>query len=104
MYPKFAIAAITVDGRKIAPSAYTNPQGQLRITLPEPIPAGKSFVSRVDFSGTPPLAKRPPWEGGPTWMPKPAGKFPWIDTSLWGGCRDLTTHSLHHTLHKHPAH
>src|SRR3546814_16312509 len=38
MYPKFAIAAITVDGRKIAPSAYTNPQGQLRITLPEPIP------------------------------------------------------------------
>src|SRR3546814_34334 len=96
MYPKFAIAAITVDGRKIAPSAYTNPQGQLRITLPEPIPAGKSFVARVDFSGTPPLAKRPPWEGGTTWMRTPDGKYPWIDTSLWGGGCDLLYPCLDH--------
>src|SRR3546814_12158866 len=45
MYPKFAIAAITVDGRKNALSAYPNPQGQLSLTLPAPHPPGKTFVN-----------------------------------------------------------
>src|SRR5690606_22537637 len=71
MFPKFSIASISVDGRTIAPAAYSNPDGQLRITLPNAIPAGKRFVARVVFSGTPPLAKRPPWEGGTTWTTTP---------------------------------
>ena len=48
------------------------------------------------YSGTPPLAKRPPWEGGTTWTTTPDGKYPWIDTSLWvGGC-DLLYPCLYH--------
>ncbi len=96
MFPKFAIASISIDGKTIAPSAYTNPEGQLRITLPRAIAAGKSFVAKVVFSGTPPLAKRPPWEGGTTWMTTPDGKSPWIDTSLWGGGCDLLYPCLDH--------
>ncbi|HWK36734.1 M1 family metallopeptidase [Sphingomonas sp.] len=96
MFPKFSIASISVDGRTIAPTAYSNPDGQLRITLPNPIPAGKRFVARVVFSGTPPLAKRPPWEGGTTWTTTPDGKSPWIDTSLWGGGCDLLYPCLDH--------
>ncbi|WP_343520902.1 M1 family metallopeptidase [Sphingomonas sp.] len=96
MFPKFRIASIAVDGRTIAPSAYANPEGQLRITLPKAIPAGKRFVAKIAFSGTPPLAKRPPWEGGTTWMKTPDGKYPWIDTSLWGGGCDLLYPCLDH--------
>ncbi len=82
--------------RPSSPRAYTNPEGQLRITLSKAIPAGKSFVAKIAFSGTPPLAKRPPWEGGTTWMTTPDGKSPWIDTSLWGGGCDLLYPCLDH--------
>lgn len=96
MFPRFKIASIAIDGKTIAPSAYSNPEGQLRITLPRAIPAGKRFVAKVVFSGTPPLAKRPPWEGGTTWTTTPDGKYPWIDTSLWGGGCDLLYPCLDH--------
>ena len=36
LFPKFTISEIAIDGRKLAPSAYSNPEGQLRITLAAP--------------------------------------------------------------------
>lgn len=99
LYPGFEIGAIYIDGRKIAPAAYSNPEGQLRVDLPRPIAAGKQFKARVLWSGTPPIAKRPPWEGGTTWTKTPDGQ-PWIDTSHWGGGCDLLWPCIDHPTRK----
>lgn len=99
LYPGFRIEAIYLDGRKLAPARYTNPEGQLRIALDKPVSAGGTIVARIVYSGTPPLAKRPPWEGGTTWMKTPDGQ-PWIDTSLWGGGCDLLYPCIDHPTRK----
>ena len=97
--PRYSIASISIDGKVVSPTTYSNPDGQLRITLPRQFAAGRSFTARVVYSGTPPLAKRPPWEGGTTWATTPTGE-PWIDTSLWGGGCDLLYPCLDHPLLK----
>ena len=96
LFPKFSIAEIDIDGKRIPPAAYANPEGQLRIALATPFEAGRTFEARIVYSGTPPLAKRPPWEGGTTWTRTPDGTSPWIDTSLWGGGCDLLYPCLDH--------
>lgn len=96
LYPKFAIHSVQVDKRTIAPSEYSNPEGQLRIKLPRPVAPGAIIEAKIVYSGTPPLAKRPPWEGGTTWLKTPDGKSPWIDTSLWGGGCDLLFPCIDH--------
>lgn len=95
LFPKYTIASISIDGTVVSPSNYANPEGQLRITLPTPLAAGAKFTATVVYAGTPPLAKRPPWEGGTTWTTTPDGK-PWIDTSLWGGGCDMLYPCLDH--------
>ena len=95
LYPKYTISSISIDGKVVAPSRYSNPEGQLRIALDKPLPAGAKFTAQVVYAGTPPLAKRPPWEGGTTWTTTPDGQ-PWIDTSLWGGGCDLLYPCLDH--------
>lgn len=96
LFPKFTIEAIYLDGKKIPASRYANPDGLLRVSLPKPLAKGTRFTARVVYSGTPPLAKRPPWEGGTTWTTTPDGQYPWIDTSLWGGGCDLLYPCLDH--------
>jgi aminopeptidase N len=100
LYPKFAIRDLRINGRKLAPSDYSNPEGQLRITLPRKLAPGAKIEARIVYSGTPPLAKRPPWEGGTTWLKTPDGKAPWIDTSLWGGGCDLLFPCIDHPTRK----
>ncbi len=95
LFPKYTISSISIDGKVVPPSRYSNPEGQLRIHLDAPFPAGAKFTAQVVYSGTPPLAKRPPWEGGTTWTTTPDGQ-PWIDTSLWGGGCDLLYPCLDH--------
>lgn len=95
LYPKYTISSISIDGKVVPPSRYSNPDGQLRITLDKPFAARAKFSAQVVYSGTPPLAKRPPWEGGVTWATTPDGQ-PWIDTSLWGGGCDLLYPCLDH--------
>jgi aminopeptidase N len=96
LFPKFTIAEIDLDGARLPATAYANPEGQLRITLPAPFDAGRTFDARVVYAGTPPVAKRPPWEGGTTWTKTPDGTKPWIDTSLWGGGCDMLYPCLDH--------
>ena len=95
LYPKYRLSSISIDGKVVPPSRYSNPDGQLRISLDKPFAAGAKFTVQVVYSGTPPLAKRPPWEGGTTWATTPDGQ-PWIDTSLWGGGCDLLYPCLDH--------
>jgi len=40
LYPKYKIAAISIDGKVAPPSRYSNPEGQLRITLAAPFAGG----------------------------------------------------------------
>lgn len=96
LYHKYTIHAISIEGKVVPPSSYSNPEGQLRIALASPLAAGAKLKVQVVYSGTPPLAKRPPWEGGTTWTTTPDGKYPWIDTSLWGGGCDLLHPCLDH--------
>jgi aminopeptidase N len=100
LYPKFVIEGIRINGRKLAPADYSNPEGQLRIALPRAVAPGAKIEARIVYSGTPPLAKRPPWEGGTTWLKTPDGKAPWIDTSLWGGGCDLLFPCIDHPTRK----
>ena len=100
LFPKFAIERIDVGGRRLPRSAYSNPEGRLRIKLPRPFEPGGSLDVRIAYSGMPPLAKRPPWEGGTTWMRTPDDKHPWIDTSLWGGGCDLLLPCIDHPMRK----
>ncbi len=95
LYPRYRISSISIDGKVVPSSSYSNPEGQLRIALATPFAAGAKFSATVVYSGTPPLAKRPPWEGGTTWTTTPDGQ-PWIDTSLWGGGCDLLYPCLDH--------
>ncbi|MBH0112683.1 M1 family metallopeptidase [Novosphingobium sp. YJ-S2-02] len=95
-FPKFAIDQITLDGEPIPADHYANPEGQLRIDLPRPLARDTRITVRIAYRGTPPLAKRPPWEGGTTWTTTPDGKYPWIDTSLWGGGCDMLYPCLDH--------
>ncbi len=96
LYPGYTIGSISIDARELPRSAWSNPEGQLRIALPAQFSPGTQLKARVIYSGTPPLAKRPPWEGGTTWTTTPDGKYPWIDTSLWGGGCDLLYPCLDH--------
>ena len=98
-YPGYEVEGIYLDGIKVPPSDYTNPEGQLRIKLAKPLPANAATEVRVVYAGTPPVAKRPPWEGGVTWTKTPDGQ-PWIDTSLWGGGCDMLFPCIDHPLGK----
>ncbi len=100
LYPKFTLDRIEVDGRRIPEGRYSNPEGQLRIRLPGTAAANSTLKVKIAFSGTPPLARRPPWEGGVTWTTTPDGKHPWIDTSLWGGGCDLLFPCIDHPTRK----
>jgi aminopeptidase N len=99
LYPGFTIDGIHLDGRRLPASSYANPEGQLRIALPRPAVAGREIRARIVWSGKPPVAKRPPWEGGTTWTRTPDGQ-PWIDTSHWGGGCDLLWPCIDHPTRK----
>lgn len=99
MYPGFKIESVRVDDTLVAPKNYSNPDGQLRIALKRTLAAGSALKARVVYSGTPPLAKRPPWEGGTTWTKTPDGQ-PWVDNSHWGGGCDMLYPCLDHPTKK----
>src|SRR5262245_12996637 len=55
LFPKFAIAEVDIDGMRVAPSTYSNPEGQLRIALAAPIAAATKFAARLVYLAHPPL-------------------------------------------------
>ena len=80
------VSAITLEGRALPRSAWTNPDGRLIVTLPRPVAAGTSFALRTTYGGTPRVAVKAPWDGGFVWAKTKAGQ-PWIATAVQGeGC------------------
>ncbi|WP_454717022.1 M1 family metallopeptidase [Caulobacter segnis] len=82
----FAISKLTVDGKALKPSDWTNPEGRMTIKLPKAVAKGKSVTVVVTYAGVPLEAKRAPWDGGFVWSKTESGE-PWIATAVQGdGC------------------
>ena len=80
------VSAIAIDGAALKPSAWSNPQGQLAVTLPHPIAAGQRVTARITYGGTPHVAVKAPWDDGVVWSKTPGGQT-WFATTAEGyGC------------------
>ena len=80
------ISAIEVDGKSLAPSAWSNPEGRLRIQLPNALRAGEHVSTTVHYGGQPHVAKKAPWDGGFVWSHTKDGQ-PWVGSAVEGeGC------------------
>ncbi|MDQ0837696.1 M1 family metallopeptidase [Sphingomonas faeni] len=80
------VSAIAIDGVPLAPSAWSNPEGRLIITLPKPVPAGGKVTAKITYAGTPHVAVKAPWDDGMVWSKTPDGRT-WFATTAEGyGC------------------
>jgi len=80
------VKAIAIDGKLLKPGAWSNPEGQLVITLPRPLKAGQKVSAKITYGGTPHVAVRAPWDTGVVWAKTPDGR-PWFATTDQGyGC------------------
>jgi aminopeptidase N len=84
----FAISKLTIDGKALKPSAWTNPEGRLTVSLPKRVAKGKTVTVAITYAGVPFEAKRAPWDGGFVWSKTPTGE-PWIATAVQGDGCDL---------------
>jgi aminopeptidase N len=80
------ISAIELDGKALAASAWSNPDGRLRIMLPAPLATGGKVSATIRYNGKPHVAKHAPWDGGFVWSHTADGQ-PWIASAVEGeGC------------------
>lgn len=80
------ISGIALDGQALAASAWSNPDGRLRIQLPTPLATGGKVRITVRYAGQPHVAKHAPWDGGFVWSHTADGQ-PWIASAVEGeGC------------------
>ena len=80
------VKAITIDGKPLKPGGWSNPEGQLVVTLPRPLRAGQKVRAKITYGGTPHVAVRAPWDTGVVWAKTPDGR-PWFATTSQGyGC------------------
>ena len=80
------VSAVSINGRSLKPTAWSNPQGQLTITLPHRIAEGRKLKAKIVYGGTPHVAVKAPWDDGMVWSTTPSGE-PWVATTAEGyGC------------------
>ncbi|MBE1159115.1 M1 family metallopeptidase [Dyella acidiphila] len=80
------ISAIELDGMPLPASAWSNPEGRLRVQLPHALSAGEKVSATVHYGGRPHVAKRAPWDGGFVWSHTADGQ-PWVGSAVEGeGC------------------
>ncbi len=99
LFPEFEITEIDIDGRQLDSADWSNPEGQLRIALPEPLDVGERIKARIVYGGVPHVSKRPPWEGGMVWS-ETADGTPWVGSTLWGAGCDLLWPCIDHPTKK----
>jgi aminopeptidase N len=91
----YQVSRVEVDGVALAPKAWTNPEGRMRIALPKAVAAAQSFEVRVVYAGQPHVAKRAPWDGGFVWATAPTGE-PWVASAIQGEGCDLLWPCIDH--------
>lgn len=80
------IRGLDLDGKPLAASAWSNPDGRLRIQLPAMLAAGGKVKVTVRYGGKPHVAKHAPWDGGFVWSHTADGQ-PWVASAVEGeGC------------------
>ncbi|WP_266170564.1 M1 family metallopeptidase [Dyella subtropica] len=80
------ISGISLDGTALATTAWSNPDGRLRIQLPKPLAKDGKTTVEIRYGGKPHVAQRAPWDGGFVWSHTEDGQ-PWIATAVEGeGC------------------
>jgi aminopeptidase N len=80
------VSAISIDGRRLRPSAWSNPEGRLAITLPRTLAAGRAVTVRITYGGQPHVAVHAPWDDGTVWAKTQDGRT-WFATTAEGyGC------------------
>jgi len=80
------VTAILIDGVALPRTAWTNPDGQLAITLPRRLATGQRVTARITYGGTPHVALNAPWDDGMVWSKTPDGRT-WFATTAEGyGC------------------
>ena len=80
------VSAISIDGKALARSAWSNPEGRLRIPLPHAVSKGNKVVATIAYGGKPHVAKNAPWDGGFVWSHTKDGQ-PWVGSAVEGeGC------------------
>jgi aminopeptidase N len=80
------ISRVAIDGKALDGSAWSNPDGRLRIHLPRTLAKGGSVSATIIYSGQPHVAKRAPWDGGFVWSHTEDGQ-PWVASAVEGeGC------------------
>jgi aminopeptidase N len=81
----FPVSFIAIDGVRLQPRAWRNPEGQLIIDLPKPLRAGDRVNVQIGYAGRPHEAVNAPWDDGVVWSSW-QGK-PWVATTAQGyGC------------------
>ena len=80
------ISAIELDGKPVAATDWSNPEGRLRVQLSRTLSAGEHIATTVHYGGQPHVAKKAPWDGGFVWSHTKDGQ-PWVGSAVEGeGC------------------
>jgi aminopeptidase N len=87
----YTISKIEREGKALP---FTHRNHKIKVALAEKLSAGARASFRIYYAGNPPVAARPPWEGGFNWSKDANGK-PWIGVScqgeggkIWWPCKD----------------
>lgn len=87
----FTISKIERDGQSLP---FTHRAHKIKVPLAEKLARQQSATFRIHYAGQPPVAARPPWQGGFNWSQDRNGK-PWIGVScqgeggkIWWPCKD----------------
>jgi aminopeptidase N len=75
------VSAIEIDGKPLARSAWSNPEGRMTIHLGKTVPAGGTVAATIHYGGQPHVAVRAPWDGGFVWSKTRDGQ-PWDATAV----------------------
>ncbi|MDQ3139145.1 MAG: M1 family peptidase, partial [Pseudomonadota bacterium] len=89
------VSAISIDGRALPASAWSNPDG--RLSIAQPLAKGRSASVRISYAGTPHVAVRAPWDGGFVWAKTADGK-PFVATAVQGAGCDLFWPCIDHPM------
>jgi aminopeptidase N len=95
LHPNFRISRLQLGAAPVAANDWAREGGDIRIRLPATLAAGAAVQVRVIYAGVPPVAPRPPWQGGMVWSKTEDGVH-WIGSSLWGGGCDLLWPCIDH--------
>ncbi len=79
----YEVSSVTASEKELT---FSHEEDKLIVTLPDVLKKDEMKPLRIHYSGVPPVAERPPWEGGFTWETDPDGNH-WVGVScqLEGG-------------------